>query len=160
VNEAPPSCGVYLWCIEFGGAYLVNYVGKADGQYGTQGRLTAERNDFRNWERLWNTPKHCWEPVDIDEFKRGRMMRTTDLEQIRRQVLELEPRFRIVVSTALAKAHCRRAENEIVYRLRQNDFTSQFLYNGSGYPHDGEVEIATAQSPRIIGLTAPVPLSL
>ena len=160
VNEAPHSCGVYLWCIKFRGAYLVNYVGKADGRYGIQGRLTSERNDFRNWERLRNTAKHCWEPVDIDEFKHGNMMPTTDPEQIRRQVLELEPLFWIVVSTALPRAHCRRAENEIVYRLREHDFSRQFLYNGRGYRHDGEVEIPPVQKPLIIGLTTPVPPSL
>src|SRR4051812_46849022 len=56
--------GVYLWCIEYEDAFLVNYVGKTFSKSGFEGRLWTEFKD-------WQAGLYC-KPVDIAAFKQGK----------------------------------------------------------------------------------------
>jgi hypothetical protein len=151
------SCGVYMWCIEYESSYLVNYVGKTTSKGGFESRLWTELRDWKNG--LYP------ETVDVDAFKRGRriVLSSPDPRQVRRQFPDLEQLIRILLAPIPETSDCCPAENEIVYRLRKNEATFQFLSNGdrfTKYPHDPTVEIVPANNPRIIGLTVPVPQSL
>ena len=151
-------CGVYLWCIEYRGAYLVNYVGKTTGKYGFDGRLWKELKDWR--------AGLCWRPVDVEAWKVGRRVLLQDAppNQLARQLAEFEPLYRILLAPITEASDCFRVENEIVHRLRANDAVFQFLCNGdkdwAKYPHEPTVEISATGNPPIIGLTAPIPQSL
>jgi hypothetical protein len=149
------SCGVYLWCIEYEGAYLVNYVGKTSDQGGFYSRLRTEWND-------WQKGRY-WEPVELEPFMQGRRTVTSDPVQRKRQVPELRSLFRIFLAPLSGDRTCRSAENEIVHRLRNSEITFQFLCNGDKdrkYPHEPAVEIDTLGAPPLIGLTSPIPKSL
>jgi hypothetical protein len=149
-------CGVYLWCIEYHGCYLVNYVGKTADQRGFEGRL---------WDELRFWRDGCkWKPVDLEAFKVGRrtLLRVAPPNGLQRELEELEPLYRILLASLARAADCPRVENEIVFRLHADEATSQFLCNDKPerYPHDPAVEIIAAEEPKIIGLTVPIPQSL
>lgn len=150
------SWGVYLWCVEYHGAYLVNYVGKTTDRRGFEGRL---------WDELRYWRDGCsWKPVDLEAFKLGRRvpLPIAPPNQLRRELEELEPLYRILLAPIPEKLNCPRVESEIVHRLRENEATSQFLCNDrhKRYPHDPAVEILPPANPPIIGLTVPIPQSL
>jgi hypothetical protein len=144
---------VYLWCIECQGDYLVNYVGKTWDKRGF---------DYRLWSQLlyWRND-HC-DRCDVEAFKGGRRIvvpKSQDPDQLKRELRELEPLYRIFLAR-LPQEHCLRVENEIVYRLQKEQATFQFLCNKNAYPNDPGVEIPSQSNPRIIGLTVPIPQSL
>jgi hypothetical protein len=136
---------------------LVHYVGKGDGAWGIEGRLEAEWRDFRNGLYWW--------PVRLDAFRGGCQLDANDPKEreVARQVEALGPAFRIIVSRRI-DGNRRRCENELVCRLRKDDYTEQFLYRtqcrGRGYHHAPDVDIPAFDEPRIIGLNVGVPLSL
>ena len=146
---------VYLWCIEYHGDYLVNYVGKTCDNRGF---------DYRLWSQLlyWRND-HC-DRCDVEAFKGGRRIvvpkdLSPNSDQLIRELRELEPLYRIFLAR-IPKEHCISVENEIAHRLQKNPGTSQFLCNKSRYPHDPAVEIPFHGNPRIIGLTVLIPQSL
>lgn len=147
------SSVVYLWCIEYHGDYLVNYVGKTWDNRGF---------DYRLWSQLlyWRND-HC-DRCDVEAFKGGRRIvvpKSQDPEQLRRELRELEPLYRIFLAR-IPQEHCLSVENEIAHSLQGNPATSQFLCNKNPYPHDPAVEILPQGNPPIIGLTVPIPQSL
>ncbi len=149
-------CGVYLWCIEYHGYYLVNYVGKTSGQRGFEGRL---------WDELRFWRDGCkWKPVDLEAFKAGKriLLPMAPPNGLKRELEELEPLYRILLAPLPRASDCPRVENEIVFRLCADDATSQFLCNDKPkkYPHDPAVEVIAKEEPKIIGLTVPIPQSL
>jgi hypothetical protein len=154
-----PCCkriGVYLWCIEYESKWLVNYVGKASGATGFDGRLSTEFKD-------WKAGRYS-EPVDIDAFKRGRR---TILERyegwVNHQLAELAPLYRVFLAPLETDADCRQVENTIVHLLRRDRSTLLFLANQNptkGYRPKPIPIVRFAQTPAIIGLTAPIPTSL
>ncbi len=155
------SWGVYLWCIEYHGEYLVNYVGKTTSSGGFENRLWTELRDWRNGR--------YWTPVDLEAFKNGKRILLPNPPPNHRQIVldlhlkEIEPLCRILLAPIREKSNCRRVENEIVHRLRAHGAAFQFLSNldkHTKYPHDPAVEIPSPGNPPIIGLTAPIPQSL
>ncbi len=146
------SWGVYLWCIEYHEEYLVNYVGKTWDKNG--GFWARNRSQLRYW-----SDGHC-ECVDVDAFKRGkRIVVPCSPDQLKRELDEIKPLYRVFL-TVLEKREILSVENEIAYRLQKNHATSQFLCNKAPYPHDPAVEILPHGTPRIIGVTVPIPQSL
>jgi hypothetical protein len=148
--------GVYLWCIEHHGHYLVNYIGKTSDQRGFEGRL---------WDELLYWRNGCkWVPVDLEAFKAGKriVLPVVPPNGVKRELEELEPIYRILLIPLVRPSDCPRVENEIVFRLHADGATSQFLCNCNPerYPHDPAVEIVVKEEPKIIGLTVPIPQSL
>jgi hypothetical protein len=145
------SSVVYLWCIEYEGDYLVNYVGKT---WDKRGFHIRQRDQLRYWR-----DGHC-DRVDLEAFKKGKriVVPTLDHDQLDNEVRELEPLYCVFI-TRLDKEYCISVENEIVYRLQKYEATKQFLCNKNNYSHDPKVEIQANCNPRIIGLTAPIPPS-
>jgi hypothetical protein len=148
IKDAPSYPGVYLWCIEHGGAYLVNYVGKGDGRGGIAGRVSVEWRDFRNGRYWW--------PVRLDAFRGGCQIEASDSKEreVARQVQGLGPAFRIIVSKRI-DGNCRRCENELVYRLRKDDTQSSFFTGRNGEGGD-TTTLPKLRSPL---LTSPVLLA-
>ncbi len=161
IGEAPTYFGVYLWCIEHRGEYLVHYVGKGDGRYGKGGIAGRLEREWAEFCKGW-----YWWPLKLEPFLGGCYLETDDAreKEVARQVEVLGPAFRIIVSKRI-DGNCRKCENEIVYRLRTNDYTEQFLYKQQKrakkrYPHTLDVDIPDFDEPRIIGLNVAVPSSL
>jgi len=155
VWEAPnrKSPVVYLWCIEYGTNYLVNYVGKTWNKRGFDHRLWSQLLYWRN-----DHSDRC----DIEAFKSGTRIvipKSQAPEQLRCELQEIEPLYRIFLAR-LPKEHCISVENEITYRLQKESATSQFLCNRNTYPHNPTVEISPEGNPPFIGLTVPIPQSL
>jgi hypothetical protein len=146
--------GVYLWCIELNGAYLVNYVGKTTDRGGFETRLNTE---IRNCRRGRDTKK-----VDLEAFKRGKriVLESSPPGHLERQNNELEPAYRIFLVPIESDADCRQVESTIVKALKQNPVTEQFLANGKGYRPKVFPKVLFAELPKIIGLNCPVPPEL
>ena len=60
----PEASVVYLWCIEYEAAYLVNYVGKTWNSRGFAYRLWPELQEWRSGYYKGR--------VDLEAFRRGR----------------------------------------------------------------------------------------
>jgi hypothetical protein len=148
LRDAPKSWGVYLWCIDYHGAYLVNYVGKTWDQNGFWARNRSQLAYWRNG--------NC-QCADIEAFKRGRRKIVPfSQEQLAIELRELEPLYRILLAT-VEKPDILSVENEVTHRLQSDPATYQFLCNKTPYPYDSTVEILPQLNPRIIGLTVPIP---
>jgi hypothetical protein len=109
VWDAPElkDCGIYLWCIEYQGAYLVYYVGKTTGKRGFEGRLWTELRDWRGGR--------CWIPVDLEAFKIGKriVMPHISPNQLKNQLEALEPLYRIILAPILEKSDCLKVETPL-----------------------------------------------
>ncbi len=92
--------GVYLWCIEFDGAFLVNYVGKTSDKRGFEARLWTELTDWR--------AGRYWTPVDVEAFKRGHRIPLDDVARnhLQRELAELQPLYRILLAPIPEDRHC------------------------------------------------------
>jgi hypothetical protein len=146
--------GVYLWCIELNGGYLVNYVGKTTDKGGFETRLGTELKDCR----LGRYTKM----VDLEAFKQGRriVLDSPLPGHLERQNSKLEPVYRILLAPIDSDADCRQVESTIVSTLKRNPFTEQFVANGKGYRPKVFLKVQFAELPRIIGLNCSVPEEL
>ena len=151
------SRGVYLWCFEFEGALLVNYVGKAGGSGGFETRL---RTEHRDWERGFHNAV-----VDIDLLKRGvyRAFQTSMTpEHLRDQLRELRPLYRLILIPLQTDAECRGVEAGLVQLMRKDADVFQFLANkdkSRGYKKPCSLAFPS-DAPSLIGMTAAIPRSL
>jgi hypothetical protein len=148
--------GVYLHCIEYEGAWLVNYPGKASGQTGLCGRLCTEWKDWTHGE--------YFTALSVPDFPLGlRIVMDRYPNDIRDQIEHLAPIMRILIAELRNDEECQQVENTVVNTLRQDLATFQFLANKdkkTKYHPARQPVVRFANSPKIIGLTAPVPLSL
>jgi len=160
VWEAPEAMGigVYLWCLEYEGAYLVNYVGKAGGQGGFAQRLRTEVRQYKAGIYRLNYPA-----VDLNAWKHGvrRLLPgAMTREQLDYEVKEILPLYRILLVPLSSDDEARKVESTLISRLRdhRHQAVRQFLANNDKRNHKPKVEIEFGTGcHRIIGLTAPAP---
>jgi hypothetical protein len=148
--------GVYLWCVSYEGAWLVNYVGKAGGSGGLGARLRQEFNE-------WRAGLYCT-PVDLPMFKRGRRTVVPEYQDWKaRQFEELSSHYRLLLAPLRTDRECRHVESTIVDRLRRIPATCQFLANRDlhkAYRPATNPRVVIGEQPPIIGLNADVPPGL
>lgn len=144
------SMGVYLWCIDWRGSFLVNYVGKTSGQSGFEGRLWSELKD-------WRAGRYCT-PVDVDAFKRGtRIELPPGAGDHERELRELEPLYRILLAPVKDPALCTQLESAFVNALRSHEFAFQFLCNRdkrTKYRPKPSPIVRILDAPPIVGISA------
>jgi hypothetical protein len=150
-------CGVYLWCIEYDGAFLINYVGQTSGKSGFEGRLGAELKDWRDGR--------YWTPVEIEQFKSGKrvVLSNPPPDQRQRQLAEIQPLYRILLAPIDDRSCRMPAENLLVNKLCEQTGTRQFLANAGNLdryrPHP-ILKIEIVSTVPLIGITVPVPSEL
>lgn len=144
-------CGVYLWTIDYRGAYLASYAGMTFG--GTQ-----------NFDgRIWQEYKH-WKagkdyPVDIEAYLSGRRVELASPPQghLERELAAITPALRWWLMPLDSAEDCAQAEKWLVHRLCGDEVSRQFLANrnpGSYVPDPArEVVIEAPPSFRVVGLT-------
>jgi len=151
-----PQCrerGVYLWCLEQQGAYLINYVGMTAGRDGFTGRLWTE---LRDWRAGWYAAG-----VDLERFTAGQRVVLPDCspDVINAQRIALEPLYRIFLSSIPDPTTTRQVESFIVYSLMQHPYTAQYLGNKKPERYKRPpIEFEIASAAPLIGLTAAIPV--
>jgi hypothetical protein len=160
VWKAPEASkkGVYLWCLEYKDAFLVNYVGQTSCREGFAGRLYKEDMDYQMGYYI--------DTVHVEDWKRGvRRVISHGITPARLKIemSDIRPLIRIFLLPLEGDAsEIRSVESTLVNRLRPCHATFQFLANGDkqrAYRTSIDVEF-NKDCPRLIGLTAPIPQSL
>ena len=150
------AIGVYLWCIDYEGAWLVNYVGKTSARGGFESRLWTELSD-------WRAGRYCT-PVDVAAFARGRRVVVPQYPDfVTEQVAALCPLYRLLLAPLKSDRECIQVESTIVDVLRRTPATYQFLGNADKarkYRSALTPIVRFNNPPAVIGITAPIPQSL
>lgn len=152
--EAPQGTdrGIYLWCVEVEGLYLVNYLGKTWSQGGFAARLKQELT-------LWFSEE---ERIDLTLFKRGvrRFLPPESCTPDARAAEEaaLLPLYRILLITLDSHELTRRVEGTLIRTLASNPATHQFLCNKDKHRECTTIPLGFSScSAPVLGLNAPVP---
>lgn len=150
--------GVYLWCIEYGDAYLVNYVGRTHGnsRRSFQIRIGEEL-------KIWFRPED--KRIDRDLFRIG--IRTALPDEcntsacLAKEKEELTALYRIFMVPLETQDEAKTVEGSLLRTLYDEGATRQFLCS-----HKDKARLPTPleygpESPALIGLNGvPVPDSL
>lgn len=149
--EAPErrAIGVYLWCIEYAGSLWVNYVGKAAGAMGFEGRLWTE---LKRWHKGLDL-----QPVELDAFLTEHRIRLAapPSDYLEQSLKLLEPRYRILMAPLSTPAECSLLEGALVNALRRHTATEAFLSNKDkayGYKRGRNLTLKIVSSSLIWGL--------
>ncbi len=147
-------CGVYLWTIEYRGAYLASYAGQCF--------KGGSNFDIRIWQELkWWKSGQDW-PVDIEQYKQGRRVELAMRPEghTTREFAELMPLFRIWLMALDTKSECDQAERWLVAQLCKHPLTRQFLANRTPERYQPDpnwcVQFDAPASFRVFGLTTDV----
>jgi hypothetical protein len=144
-------CGVYLWSIDYRGAFLVSYVGKTFGS-----STNFEKRIWREYKR-WRQGNE--DPVDIEAYIAGRRHELSSPSggHLQRELSELLPILRLWLMPLDNSAECHQAERWIVAQLCQDAVSRQFLVNRKPHTYRPDprwpVRIEATPAFRIVGLT-------